>query len=159
MKNKIRLMVVLGVLMIGACFVLGEGLYVPNTDGDNLGRSDKEFGTAYVQTMAVSTSGVVDGDFVVTGGLIVTQTLDVGAATALGGALTVTGVSTNSTNVVVEGQLWLTLTADGGALITATMYTNLPNDVVVTHTNAPRWLRVSQSTNYYVVPAFQVGAP
>lgn len=119
MNKKIRILVI-GVVLFGVVTVgMGAGLYVPNTSADDLGRSDKPFGT--VHASATKTSGVSTGlSFVatdsITAGTNITSSGAVDAGTELSSYTYTAIVSTNTTTQVYALQAYdVTANSSGSA--------------------------------------------
>lgn len=66
MKSIIKIMLATVTVAVFCNIVKGEGLYVPNTDGDNLGRADKKFGNVYAGTYSNLTAGAAFSNLNVT---------------------------------------------------------------------------------------------
>jgi len=75
--KKYRKILVTGCAMLAlATICMGAGLYVPNTDEDNLGRSDKNFGTVFA-TRIKATGTSTNQDLVVNDSLTVGTNLTI----------------------------------------------------------------------------------
>ena len=100
--RKITLMAVALALVLCVGYVVAEGLLVPNTAGDNLGRSDKAFGNVYATGVSNATTKIYATNVVVMAGgeleLLATATVNVGCEAGYSGV--VTNASASITNLV-----------------------------------------------------------
>lgn len=160
--KKIKLMV--AVLTVLACgfSAMAEGLYIPNTDGDNLGRTDKKFGTVFANIWSNLTSTLYATNIVSYSADIETGTIESAALTdkAEWATLVTPTITTNvngGTNVVLftvtdaagtaiayngAFRFWITDDADGAV-------TAVAGDVIVS--GGVELQEVVNKADYWVV--------